>query len=130
MEEISTPKSALIIEDESALSSALETRLIQEGYAVTIATNGANGLKLLENNDPSVIILDLMMPVMNGLDFLKFYQERFNDRSTPIMILSNNDSADAVSAAFQQGVFNFLIKSDYSLKDVVGKVNDLVEGNG
>ena len=82
----------LIIEDEIALAKALRDSLLDKEFEPYIATNGKEGLEALHRYDPDVVLLDMVMPVMDGHQFLKKIKKL--DKQYKIIVLSNNDSCD------------------------------------
>jgi CheY-like chemotaxis protein len=82
------PKTLLVVDDEAAIRESLKGFLEEEGFRVVTATNGQEALALLRSEKPSCILLDLMMPVMNGADFLDELRQDSEFRDTPVMILS------------------------------------------
>jgi DNA-binding response OmpR family regulator len=112
----------LIVEDEVALSGALKDKLVHEGYDVETAKNGLEGLEAVKREAPDLILLDVIMPVMDGMTMLR--EMRRDDRSSkiPVIILSNlSDSTDVIKA-MENNTFDYLIKSDISLESVLERV--------
>jgi CheY-like chemotaxis protein len=78
----------LVVDDDSAIRESLKRFLEEDGFRVVTAANGQEALALLQTEKPSCILLDLMMPVMNGADFLDALRDDSELRNTPVMILS------------------------------------------
>lgn len=109
----------LIVEDEVALLKALKDKFEREGYTVFTAENGDEGLKQTLANQPDIILLDIIMPVKDGMTMLRELREEHNINSTPVILLTNlNDSSD-VLLAMKNGVYDYLVKSDWDIDDVV-----------
>lgn len=78
----------LIVEDDEAISDFLSMTLEQEGYEVCVASNGQQGLDMIQARTPVAVILDLMLPVLDGLSILKHMQERPDTASIPVAVVS------------------------------------------
>jgi len=100
-------KNILVVDDEARLVSLVETYLTQSGYGVITASNGAEALALAQHEDPELIILDLMMPVMDGYEFLRAYRAK---RDTPIIILTARVDSDDQLAGFDLGADDYITK--------------------
>jgi DNA-binding response OmpR family regulator len=119
-------KKILIVEDDLQLQGVLRDRLSHEGFDVLEAGNGKDGLGLALSSHPDLILLDLIMPVMDGLTMAN--QLRLDDwgRDVPVIILTNLSDNEKISEALKNGVFDFLVKSDWKLEDLVAKVKEKV----
>jgi CheY-like chemotaxis protein len=87
-------KHILLIENEPSHQELIQAALELEGYTVTVAQNGLEALQRLENEVPSLIVLDLWMPEMSGYTFLEKWQERETDASIPIIVLTADAQAE------------------------------------
>lgn len=120
-------KTILVIEDDVALRSALCTKLGKEGFSVLEAANGEEGLKVAGEQKPDLILLDIIMPVMDGMTFLKKFRETPKRKDVPIIMLSNLSDEKKVQESMEHGVSDYLVKSDWSLEDVMAKVRSKLE---
>ena len=114
----------LVIEDESALQKTLTDVLTQEGYKVLKALNGEVGLRTAEEKSPNLIFLDLMLPKMNGFDVLEKLKEKEETKDIPIIVLTNLEDMEDIQKAIDLGATTYLVKSNYSLEDIVAKAKD------
>ncbi len=103
----------LVIEDEVALSEAYSFLLKHEGHSVTVAYNGEEGLAKVKKAAPDLIILDMMMPKLDGLGFLRRYEANKHP-SVKILILSNMASREYEAEAFALGANRCEIKASFS----------------
>jgi len=101
----------LIIEDEPSIAEMYKLKLELNGYVVLIASNGLNGLKYLENNSPDLILLDLMMPVMNGEEFLSRLRKLEAYRNTPVIVLTNVSREEAPKTLWHYGISDYFVKA-------------------
>jgi DNA-binding response OmpR family regulator len=117
----------LIVEDEKMLADALGLKLKNEGYAIFYAENGQAGLDMAIANKPNIVLLDLMMPVMNGKQMLQKLREIPEFKNLPVIILTNAGEADNIKETkFYYNAADFLIKSNVSIDDIVNKVKVMV----
>ena len=121
---MSNKKRILITEDDSALRRALVDTFTAEGYDVSEADNGQTGLEVAVRVHPDVILLDLVMPVMDGLAMLNLLRADEWGKDVPVLILTNSSQGDDIEKALALGVHDFLVKTDWQLKDVVARVKE------
>lgn len=117
----------LIVEDELALSKVLQDKLIQEGFSVTSKKNGQEGLETALEKHPDLILLDIIMPVMDGITMLKKLREDEWGKNAKVMMLTNLSDNEKVAEAIEQGTYDYLVKSDWKLEDVVSEVKKRLE---
>lgn len=115
-------KRILFIEDESALQKTLGDFLKSQGYVVFPALNGPDGLKLAKSQHPDLILLDLILPGMPGLELLERLRAIEETKAIPVIVLTNVESSEAVERAVELGATTYLIKTNYSLDEVLGKI--------
>lgn len=114
-------KKILIVEDEQSVLRILSEKLTEEGFEVIRAKNGKEGLIAAKKHHPDLILLDVIMPVMDGMTMLKKLREDEWGKTAKITILTNL-SDGTVAEAVEQNVNDYLVKSDWKLEDVVKKV--------
>jgi len=115
-------KTILIVEDEETLRHVLSIRCTIEHFHVLEARDGEEGLMMTREQHPDIILLDLIMPKMDGITMLKKMKSDPAISDIPVIVLTNLSDNEAVSEAMENGVFDFLIKSNYTLDDVLKKV--------
>jgi two-component system, OmpR family, response regulator CpxR len=118
-------KKILIIEDEKTLARALERKLSLAGFAVTTVFNGEAGLALILKESYSIILLDLIMPKMDGFAVLAILKER--NITTPVMILSNLSQESDMKRTQAFGAKDFFIKSNTPISTIVERVTKLLK---
>ena len=115
-------KKILFVEDESALQKTLGEILHQEGYEMISALDGETGLRLAKEKKPDLILLDLILPKIHGLDVLKKIKEDPEIKEIPIIVLTNLEGARDINKAIELGAKTYLVKAQYSLEEVLGKI--------
>lgn len=113
------PGRILIVEDEIALSDAYKTLLDQAGYDVRVAENGEVALGVAAEFDPEIILLDLRMPVMDGIGFLKEYDLKANHPDVKVVVFSNYDMQKEIDEAYSLGAERYLLKAWASPKELI-----------
>lgn len=113
----------LIVEDEYDIASALRARLENEGYKAFLADNGPDGLALAQEENYDLIILDVMLPGFNGLEFTKLLRK---NSGTPILMLSAKDEENDIIAGLGIGADDYVTKP-FSIREVVARVQNLLK---
>lgn len=111
----------LVIEDNKTLNHAYKLILQKEGFSVRVAYNGEEGLELAKLAEPSLILLDMLMPVMNGIEFLKKFKPAEHPNTT-IIILSNLNEDSEVQKAMQLGAHKYILKASTSPQELIEHV--------
>lgn len=117
----------LIIEDEKALADSLGEKLTQEGFDVLRAEDGITGLDMAFQNEPDLILLDIVMPKMNGLEMLSRLRKDEQGKRIPVILLTNYENTDKMEEVKKYGVEDYLIKSGTKLQDIVDKVRSVIK---
>jgi len=117
-------KAILIIEDEMSLLEALKIKFTKEGFGILEAKNGVEGLEVAKKEHPDLILLDIIMPKMDGLTMLSRLREDKWGKDVPVILLTNLNDSEKISEASKEGVYDFLVKSDWHIDDVVKKVKE------
>ncbi|MCK4592792.1 response regulator [Candidatus Parcubacteria bacterium] len=115
-------KKILVIEDEATLQKALNDILSQEGYDVLSALDGVSGLDLALKENPDLILLDIILPKLDGFEVLKKLKEE--NSQIPIIILTNLSDINDIQKALDLGATTYLVKADFHLDDVLKKIKE------
>ncbi|MDH4330629.1 MAG: response regulator [Candidatus Moranbacteria bacterium] len=118
-------KKILIVEDERPIAGALEMKLNSSGFETIAASNGEDALKALDDGSFDLILLDLVMPRMNGFDFLKKKKEL--NKETPVIILSNLSQQEDMEKAMELGVSDYFVKSNMAISDIVEHIKKILD---
>ncbi len=119
-------KKIMIIEDNKDLQTIYRHSFEKYGYDVIVEENGLDGVNSVVKVLPDVILLDLMMPGMDGFGFLRKMKET-GGLSIPVIVCSNISDVDTINKALKDGATDVILKVDYSGKQLVDKVNFLVD---
>jgi len=117
----------LIVEDEPTLQKALSIALEREGYEVKSALEGEAGLKLAKESKPNLILLDLILPKIDGFEILAELKKDESTKEIPVIILTNLESSQDIEKALVLGAKTYLVKANYDLKDVILKVKENIQ---
>jgi len=116
----------VLIEDEVVLRELVERELTAVGHRVLAASDGQKGWDLLIQEVPDVILLDLMMPNMNGYEVLERLKEDEALKNVPCVVISNSGQVADLNRAFELGAADVLIKTDFDAKQLVEKIDLLL----
>ena len=119
-------KKILFIEDEPALQNALSTTLEGGGYTLLSALDGEIGLQTAQREKPDLILLDLVLPKIDGFEVLKKLKENHEMENIPVIILSNLEGSIDVERALELGAKTYLVKTNYKLEEVVEKIKNIL----
>ena len=117
----------IFIEDEPALQKTLGGFLRDLGYSVISALDGEAGLALIKKERPDLVLLDLVLPKKSGQEVLEEMRSDGSISSTPVIILTNVESSEAVEKAVWLGVKAYLTKTNYSLDEVLEKIKSALK---
>ena len=123
---INIMKTILFIEDESTLQKTLGEVLTKEGYHVVSALDGEIGLRIAKEKKPDLILLDLILPKMNGFEVLKKIKEEEAIKDVPIIVLTNLEGMEDIQKALELGAATYLVKTNYSLEEVLEKIKKTI----
>lgn len=119
-------KKILIIEDEEIMLDLLKKKMVQEGYDVLVARNGEEGLRLIKEKRPDIVLSDIIMPKMSGLEVLKEKKKDSEIKDIPVIVISNSGQPVELDKAQRLGASDWLIKTEFDPREVVNKVKKLI----
>ncbi len=112
----------LIVEDEEMLSTMYKVKFENEGFEVLTALNGADGIALAEKETPRIILLDIIMPKIDGFAVLKKLKQSSRTKAIPVLLLTNLGQDEDISRGKELGAIGYLIKANNTPSEVVTKV--------
>jgi two-component system alkaline phosphatase synthesis response regulator PhoP len=117
----------LIVEDEEILLTALSEELRQEGFEVVGAKDGVEGVAKAASEQPDLVLLDLVMPRLDGIGALKQMKSQDKTKEIPVVILTNLSDYDKISDALSLGAMDYLVKANYRLEELVTKIKTVLQ---
>ena len=117
----------LLVEDDFFLSDIYQTKLSVEGFSIAIAEDGAKGVELAKSFLPDLILLDIMLPKMDGLEVLRSLKGDASTKDIPVILLSNLGQEFVVKGGMDLGAVDYLLKSDLTPREVIVKVRTVLK---
>lgn len=118
----------LIVEDDRYISKMYQLKLSLDGMEVQVADNGRIGVEKLKEFTPDIILLDILMPELDGYEVLKIVKGDPETKNIPVLILSNLGQEDHIQKGMQLGAVGYIIKSQYTPSRVVEKIKEVLAG--
>ncbi len=115
-------KTVLIVEDEKSLNNILSDTMANTGFHVHAAQNGEEGLSVALKIHPEIILLDVIMPVMDGITMLRKLREDEWGKNAKVILLTNLSDSKKVAEIAEENSIEYLVKSNWKMKDIVEKV--------
>jgi len=120
-------KKILIVEDEPAYLKLLNSQLTEKGYSVVQAVNGKLGMEMAKSVHPDLILLDIRMPVMDGITMLDLLRKDESVKTTKVIMLTNLEPDDKIiSKVVSDQPSYYFVKSDIQLNDLLEKIQELL----
>lgn len=120
----------LIVEDDEPLLDLYDKKFTSSGYKVVKADDGAKGVEMATSEIPDIVLLDLMLPVMNGFEVLKKLKKDDKTKDIPVVILSNYGEMPNITEGMLNGAAEYLIKVEHTPEEVVDVIKDVLESRG
>ena len=125
---VNNPKHILIVDDDPLISRMYQKKLSQDGYGVETAENGEAAINSVGKQMPDLILLDVMMPKMNGVETLKAIKSDPRTKHLKVIFLTNlGDKPEDIENAKKLGALDYLVKSQISLKELSEKVKEILQ---
>ncbi len=122
-----SPKKVLLVEDEKMLAEMYATKFSMEGYGVEKAFDGAQGLELAKSVNPDIILLDVIMPKLDGFATLKQLKADPKLKAIPVIMLTNLGQEDDLKKGKELGATDYYVKSNHSPSEIVDKVKAVLK---
>lgn len=117
-----TKKKIMIVEDDTFVMDIYQTKLSQEGFDIISAVDGVEAIKKLETETPDLILLDIVMPYMGGMEVLKKIKEDEKTKKIPVVLLTNLSQKEDIDLGLGLGASDYLIKSHFTPSEVLEKI--------
>lgn len=112
----------LVVEDDLALADMYSMKLKKEGFEVDVAHDGAEGFEKMKLEKPTLVLMDIMMPNLNGLEALEKAKKDSDTKNIPIMMLTNLTGTSELDQALKKGAVGYIVKSEATPSEVVERV--------
>jgi len=121
------PKKILIVEDDKFLRELMSQKLLKEGYDIRGAVDGEEGIKKIKEEKPDLILLDLILPGIDGFEVLTQMRGTPSMSSIPVIILSNIDQKEDMEKGLKLGAVDFLVKAYFTPGEIVDKIKSIIK---
>ena len=122
-----TKAKIILIEDDNFLVEMYTTKFELEGFAVVSAEDGQKGLEMVKRENPDIILLDILMPKMDGFAVLDALKKDKALADIPVILLTNLGQKDDVKKGFEKGAVGYLIKAHFMPSEVVDKIKKILK---
>ncbi len=121
-------KTIVLIEDDSVLADMYVQKFQREGYDIHHALDGDEGISLVREHGPDLVLLDIMMPKKSGIEVLEELKQDAETKDVQVVLLSNVGDQDYIDRGMALGAADYLLKSNFTPSEVVGKAAALLAG--
>ena len=126
MAENSNPIHVMLVEDDEFLSDIYHKKFEMEGFKISSADNGEKGLEEIKKRMPDIVLLDILMPKMDGFTVLEKLKEDSATKKIPVILLTNLGQKDDVEKGLEKGAVDYLIKAHFKPSEVVAKIKEVL----
>lgn len=120
-------KKILIVEDDKFLRELMNKKLLSMGYDVVAAADGESGLVMIKEAKPDVVLLDLILPGINGFEVLEMAKKDPETANVPIVILSNLGQGEDIEKGLKLGAKDFLVKAHFTPQEIINKLKTILD---
>lgn len=120
-------KYIIVAEDDAFYAKIYQTKLTAEGFDVKLAENGEVALKLIAERKPDILLLDLIMPIMDGFQTLELLRKNNETKDLKVIILSNLGQEEDIKKTKSFGILKYIIKTDISIQDLIKFVKEALQ---
>lgn len=121
------PNTILIIEDDKFLRELIAGKLTKEGYKISEAIDGEEGIRKIRDEKPDLILLDLILPGIDGFEVLSRMEKEPSIAKIPVIILSNLGQREDVERGLKMGAVDYLIKAHFTPREVIDKIKAVLK---
>lgn len=115
-------KKVMIVEDDTVLANALSLALQGEGYELSLATDGEEAERMIKQEVPDLVLLDLLLPIKNGFEVLKLIRKDPDTKDVSVVILTNFEQETSISEGKRLGAKDYIVKANVDIADIPGIV--------
>jgi CheY-like chemotaxis protein len=117
----------VLVEDEVLVARMYESSLTYEGFNVVVAMNGKQAVEMIQTEKPDLVLLDIMMPEMSGMEVLEIIKSDAATKGIPIVMLTNLSGKHDVESALAKGAMEYWVKSDLRPRELSDKVKKILK---
>ena len=121
-------KKVLVVDDEASVREIYRHEFLNSGYTVVVAADGEEGLLKAGEETPDIVLLDIMLPKMSGIEVLRALKENELTKKIPVLLLTNLGEETIIKEGFELGADGYLLKVSYTPSQVVDEVKKFFEG--
>ena len=121
------PKKILVIEDDKFLRELIAQKLVKENFEISEAIDGEEGIKKIREEKPNLILLDLILPGIDGFEVLSQMKEDSTIASIPVIILSNLGQKEDIEKGLKLGAIDYLIKAHFTPGEIIDKIKNVLK---
>jgi DNA-binding response OmpR family regulator len=111
-------KKVMIVEDDTVLANALRLALEDEGYQLSLATDGEEAERMIKEERPDLILLDLLLPIKNGFEVLKTMRQDPDTKDIAVVVLTNFEQETSINEGKKLGVKDYIVKANVDIQDI------------
>lgn len=119
-------KKILIVEDDMVLQNALKEYFTRDEFEIICASDGEEGLQMVSDNNPDLVLLDIVLPKKDGYEVLREVKSNEKTKHIPVVLLTNLGSVLDVQKALDLGATTYLVKADYKLEEIDAKIKEIL----
>lgn len=119
-------RKVVLVEDDPLMSGILSRHLISEGLAVILVPDGNKAFERVQTEQPGIVLLDIVLPGVNGFDILQKLKQDESTKSIPVMVLSNLGSQEDIEKGMSLGADAYLVKANNTVEEVAKKVQEIL----
>jgi DNA-binding response OmpR family regulator len=120
-------KTILVVEDDPVLGVMYKTKLESEGYKIILATNGAEGLDMIKESHPDLVLLDIILPQLDGFSVLEEIAGDSKLKNIPVILLTNLGTEEDKTKGLELGAKDYLVKADYTPEQINEKIQNFLK---
>ncbi len=121
------PYNVLVVEDDKFLRELISQKLVKEGYNISQAVDGEEGLKKIKEEKPDLVLLDLILPGIDGFEVLVRAKEEQEVAKIPVIILSNLGQKEDIEKGIKLGAVDYLVKAHFTPGEIIEKIKRILE---
>src|SRR3989344_4199848 len=119
-------KKVVLVEDDSLMSGILARHLVNDGYAIVTVTDAAKAFGRIQDEQPDIVLLDIILPGVGGFDILKKLKQDDSTKSIPVVILSNLGSKEDIQHGIYLGAEEYFVKANSMVEEITRKVKGIL----